>query len=772
MSFLLSDSSVLGDVLQSANLPVPVLILDSVAVSAIYAHRGYKTVFEKGRGRGLVYDYAQLRFDYGGQLLALNDEPLFAAPTAPREQAFEKAAKALLVDVGLKPLLGFPVTPKQGALMGDALGLSEAAAWPDFMSNVIPGLIKAGWQVRHQPSFRHHVPNVSEWHAQLTPLQPGWFSLSMQIEVAGMRVDLAPILADLFRRKPNWLDTAARNKIQDETLVDLKLPDGSVVNAAAGRIKHLASMLFDLLDSQGGTGLAVSVWDAPRVVDALKGWRGNGESVAKAMAERLRLIDDSTQITSPTSLSQPLREYQVAGLRWLQCLREQNLPGILADEMGLGKTIQTLAHLLLEKQAGRLNQPALIVLPTSLIHNWCAEAQRFAPVLRVLVLHGSARQSLFEQISHCDMVLTTYSLLWRDIDTLAKQEFHMLVLDEAQTVKNAGSRTADAIRRIHARHRLCITGTPLENHMGELWALFDFLMPHFLGDSKTFNRLWRTPIEKRGDSARRKLLAQRIKPFILRRTKDQVVQDLPPKTVIVRRVELHGKQRDLYETVRIAMDDRIREQVACKGLARSRIVILDAMLKLRQVCCDPRLVRLDAARQVTESVKLTLLMQMLSDRVEAGRRILVFSQFTTMLGLIESALQAAQLSHVVLTGNTVDRETPVHRFQTGDVPIFLISLKAGGVGLNLTAADTVIHFDPWWNPAVENQATDRAHRIGQDKPVFVYKLIVEGSIEDKILTLQEKKADLIAGILSDADTASAKFSDEDIAALLAPLPTR
>jgi SNF2 family DNA or RNA helicase len=295
-------------------------------------------------------------------------------------------------------------------------------------------------------------------------------------------------------------------------------------------------------------------------------------------------------------------------------------------------------------------------------------------------------------------------------------------------------------------------------------------MPGFLGDSKNFSKLWRTPIEKHGNSGRMALLARRIKPFILRRRKDEVAKELPPKTEIVREVELQGRQRDLYETVRAAMDVRIRQEVASKGFARSQIVILDALLKLRQVCCDPRLVKADSARAVKEHAKLDLLMEMLPELVEEGRRILLFSQFTSMLALIQEALQQVKLDYVLLTGDTTDRETPIKRFQAGEVPIFLISLKAGGVGLNLTAADTVIHFDPWWNPAVENQATDRAHRIGQQKPVFVYKLIVAGSIEDKILQLQQKKADLAAGILSEDHAGSVKFSADDIAALLAPLP--
>ncbi|HEY9193322.1 MAG TPA: DEAD/DEAH box helicase, partial [Methyloversatilis sp.] len=313
------------------------------------------------------------------------------------------------------------------------------------------------------------------------------------------------------------------------------------------------------------------------------------------------------------------------------------------------------------------------------------------------------------------------------------------------------------------------TGTPMENHLGELWAQFAFLLPGFLGESKDFTRAWRTPIEKHGDAIRRELLAKRVAPFILRRRKDDVANELPPKTEVLRTVELTGRQRDLYETVRVAMDKRVREEVASRGFARSRIVILDALLKLRQVCCDPRLLKSDAAARVKERAKLDLLMDMLENLLAEGRKVLVFSQFTGMLDLIHEALREAGIGSVMLTGDTRGREAVVRRFQEGTVPVFLISLKAGGVGLNLTAADTVIHYDPWWNPAAENQASDRAHRIGQDKPVFVYKLIVAGSIEERIVALQERKAALAEGILANDETALEKFGETDLAALFEPL---
>jgi SNF2 family DNA or RNA helicase len=358
----------------------------------------------------------------------------------------------------------------------------------------------------------------------------------------------------------------------------------------------------------------------------------------------------------------------------------------------------------------------------------------------------------------------------RDTARLSPIAWHLVILDEAQAIKNAVAKTTKLVCDLEARHRLCLTGTPVQNHLGELWSQFAFLMPGLLGDAKQFTRVFRAPIEKRQDEARRTLLVQRLKPFLLRRTKALVASDLPPKTEIVRPIELAGHQRDLYETVRLAMHERVRREVAQKGFARSQIVFLDALLKLRQVCCDPRLVKLAAARKVAGSAKLEHLMEMLPPLIEDGRRILLFSQFTSMLDLIIPALTASGIPFVELRGDTRDRATPVASFQNGEVPLFLISLKAGGTGLNLTAADTVIHYDPWWNPAVEEQATDRAHRIGQDKPVFVYKLVVQGTVEERMRELQERKKVLAAGVLDAAEGNAAALDAGDIERLFEPLP--
>jgi SNF2 family DNA or RNA helicase len=309
----------------------------------------------------------------------------------------------------------------------------------------------------------------------------------------------------------------------------------------------------------------------------------------------------------------------------------------------------------------------------------------------------------------------------------------------------------------------------MENHLGELWSLFDLLLPGLLGEARRFRKLFRNPIERQGDDERRTALGRRVAPFLLRRDKGGVVAELPPKSEMVSEVELGGAQRDLYETIRVAVSAKVRREIERKGLARSHITVLDALLKLRQACCHPQLLKLDAAGKVHDSAKLSLLMEMLPEMVEEGRRVLLFSQFTSMLALIEEAVKGAGIDYVKLTGRTRDRATPVEHFQNGEVPLFLISLKAGGTGLNLTAADTVIHYDPWWNPAVERQATDRAHRIGQDKPVFVYKLIARGTVEERIHEMQARKQALADALFAEGGKGAAALGAEDLEALFEPL---
>jgi superfamily II DNA or RNA helicase len=744
--------------------PVPVLTLDSLP------------------GFGLspvsvanpAADVALPSFDYAGldvaahSLATLRRVANGKVVQIKRRRETEDRRLAELREAGLQKLnveRGF----RPETLPEVTLGFADESAWSPFVKATLPRLRAAGWRCVIKPAFRFNVVEIEHIEGSVTDAGDGWFDLDMGIQIEDRRVSLQPLLGELFRRDPRWL-AGGLEKIRDEEPIELRTDRGERVRLKAARLKPMLRILIDLFDRDGG--LRIRRWDAARLgaLDDVGRWQFRGADSIRELALRLRAGNGLRAVPPPRSLQAELRDYQRQGLDWLQFLREHDLAGVLADDMGLGKTIQVLAHLLVEQESGRLDRPALIVMPTSLIHNWRAEAQRFAPTLRLLDLSGAERRERFEAIARHDLVLTTYPLVWRDQAALAVHDFHLLVLDESQFVKTAGTKTGTAIRSLRARHRLALSGTPLENHLGELWAQFDFLLPGFLGSHQDFAQRWRTPIEKQADSVRRDLLARRIRPFLLRRRKDDVAKELPPKTTIVRSVDLAGAQRDLYETVRSAMQERVREAINAQGFARSHIVMLDALLKLRQVCCDPRLLQLEEAKRMGESAKLALLMEMLPPLIEDGRRILVFSQFTSMLALIAAALEAAGIDYVTLTGATVDRAKPIAAFTRGDAPVFLISLKAGGVGLNLTAADTVIHYDPWWNPAVELQATDRAHRLGQTKPVFVYKLVAAGSIEEKIVALQARKSALADSILSDDPANLPKFSPQDLEALLAPLP--
>ncbi len=431
---------------------------------------------------------------------------------------------------------------------------------------------------------------------------------------------------------------------------------------------------------------------------------------------------------------------------------------------------------------GRLDKPALIVAPVSVLGNWQREIRRFTPGLSAVTLQGAKRRRLFASLDTVDVVIIGYASLLFDAELL-EREYSVVILDEAQTIKNPHAKVSVAARTLRAQQRLCLTGTPMENHLGDLWSLFDFVRPGLLGTEREFLRQYRTPIENGGNTRRAAALKKRIGPFLLRRTKDAVAPELPRKTEIIESIVMEEPQRDLYDGIRLSMHRRVREAIAEHGLARSRITLLDALLKLRQVCCDPRLLGAASDKRASavqgpdvaaSSAKLDWLATALPELIADGRRILLFSQFTSMLALIETLVGELGIPYCQLTGDTQGRAGVIERFQAGAVPLFLLSLKAGGAGLNLTAADTVIHYDPWWNPAVERQATDRAHRIGQDKPVFVYKLITQATVEEKIVELQADKQALLtqlydAGQLHDADNAAPSLLNAaDLNALFGP----
>ena len=728
-------------------------------------------------------DFAVLGFDYDGERVAPGDaRPLVrhgagGIETIERDAALETAAGDALAALGFRA----PVADPDAA--PGTLELAHDDRWIGFARHALPLLQARGWLIEQEASFRFELAEVDDWYAEVEEGGAGgageaggeggsaWFDLELGIVVNGSRVALLPVLLQLIRGAPQDFNAAALDAYGDTDQLLAQLPNGARVALPWGRIKPILATLGELYFKEHiGASLRLPVLDAARLaeLEASAQLRWMGGARLRDIGKKLLGFDGVRAVAAPAGLQANLRPYQSEGLAWMQFLREFRLAGILADDMGLGKTIQTLAHILVEKEAGRLTAPALVVAPTSLMDNWQAEAARFAPSLRVLLLHGTQRLQRFGEIGQHDLVLTTYALLPRDEAQLRAHRFHLLILDESQYIKNSRSKAAQSAALLAAEHRLCLTGTPLQNHLGELWAQFDFLLPGLLGDQKSFNANFRKPIEQHGDVVRNGFLVRRIKPFLLRRTKDAVATELPAKTEMVREVELTGLQRDLYETVRLAMDRKVRDAIASKGVARSQIIILDALLKLRQVCCDPRLVKGYPARGA-QSAKLGELMDMLAELLDEGRKILVFSQFTSMLALIEAELQQRAIGYALLTGDTVDRAGQVAAFQQGQVPIFLISLKAGGVGLNLTAADTVIHYDPWWNPQAENQATDRAWRIGQDKPVFVYKLIAKGTLEQKIQQLQRKKAGLADAVLAGAAFDDLALTPADLHAILAPL---
>ncbi len=646
------------------------------------------------------------------------------------------------------------------------------AAWQNFVLKAVPLLRELGWEIIFDESFNYQIVEPEGWYGELEASNEGWFGLELGVVIEGEQVSLIPLLLELLTRLPGAFNSEALAKLpDDETIL---VPYGAKQLAIpAARVKVILATLVELYLKTGLTDdkLHLPLLDATRILELEEALelRCLGADELRALGERLRNFAGIAQVAPDPGLQATLRPYQQQGLSWLQFLRDYGLAGVLADDMGLGKTLQTLAHLQLEKTARRATLPSLVVCPTSVAPNWLKEAERFTPNLRVLLLYGKERKAHFDSLADYDLVITTYPLIARDVDLLKAQNFYYVILDEAQYIKNPKTNAFKAVAALSAEHRLALSGTPLENHLGELWALFYFLMPGFLGSAERFRQLYRTPIEKQGDSQRQQQLVRRVKPFILRRSKQVVAKELPEKTEITVPIELSDAQRDLYETLRVAMHERVRQEIDNKGLARSQIMVLDALLKLRQVCCDPRLVNVPSARKVKTSAKLEWLLDTLPEMLSEGRKVLIFSQFATLLQLLEASLDKLKVPYAKLTGQTKDREAQIHAFQEGAAQVFLITLKAGGVGLNLTAADVVIHFDPWWNPAAENQATDRAHRIGQDKPVFVYKLISGGSIEEKILALQERKAALAEGILSGSLSKAVALTPDDVQMLFEPL---
>lgn len=622
------------------------------------------------------------------------------------------------------------------------------------------------------PNSQDEVVYVDDfsWYSELETRGHDFFGYQLGILIDNKPMSIVPLVIDLLRRlEPKQIDSLA-----DDKEMFLPLSRGKWLSIPLGRIKPLLRLLFhsdtrEVVDDEIRLRCyhLTLMQEVEAAIQATR-TRWLGTEAIRMQLQQLQTLENLPIQEPPNGLKTVLRDYQLQGLSWLNGIQKHGFSGILADDMGLGKTVQALAHLLSEKERGRAQSASLIVAPTSLVGNWLAEAQRFAPDLKVLVYHGSDRHSA--QFADYDLVISTYGTVARDKTLFLKYSFYYLILDEAQFIKNARTKTTQIMQQLKAKFRLCLTGTPLENHLGELWSLFHFLMPGLLGSIKEFRQFFRIPIEREGNAERRNILSKRVQPFMLRRTKDQVIRELPPKTEIVQMVELRGAQRDLYEGIRMMMEKKVREAIAAQGLGKSQIVLLDALLKLRQVCCDPRLLSLPEAEMAYgQSSKLDTVMELLDNLMEEGRKVLVFSQFTSMLKLIEERLNQREYSYLKLTGQTQQRQDLVDRFQAGEASVFLISLKAGGTGLNLTRADTVILYDPWWNPAVQDQAAGRSHRIGQDNPVFIYKLIASGTVEEAILSMQVRKKELVDSILTNHPTPHLGWTMADIDSIFSPL---
>ena len=570
----------------------------------------------------------------------------------------------------------------------------------------------------------------------------GWLDAELEFRVEALKVEIARMHEALAKGR-RWVI----------------LSDGSLARIA----EEIASLLGQAGMESGSARLPphqlgrVARWT--ELADADPERRVRVEIDERAQALRARLGDLRERL--PTQLLAALRPYQRAGVGWLQLLQELGAGGLLADDMGLGKTLMTLAFLerWREDEGAR---PSLVVCPTSVAGNWMREAERFTPGLRAVLWAGPERSRI--ALEEHDLFVTTYGLLRRDVDRLERTRFRCVVLDEAQNIKNPASETARAARRLDARMRLALTGTPVENRLEELWSLMTFVNPGMLGTAADFERRYERPIAMRPDGEVAHELRGVVRPFILRRTKREVLVDLPPKIEVLRACVFGLRQKQLYDALALAVREAVGKNLEKRGDARTHLSVLTAILRLRQMACDPRLV--DPEVPAADSAKRAVFLDLVRELVSEDRRALVFSQFVELLTLWRQDLDRARVAYEVLDGSTVDRDAVVDRFQRGSAPLFLISLKAGGAGLNLTAADTVIHCDPWWNPAAEDQATDRAHRIGQSRPVTVVRLVAEGTIEDKMALLKLKKQELASAIVGGDASALGGLTEAELRLLL------
>ena len=689
---------------------------------------------------------AELHFDYGDLRISAGDPRPAVIHFAThrmvrRDLDAEHAALVRLLELGLRPI---------ETAQGHGLELA-----PRDLPLVAEPLLLEGWAVEAQ-GISLHPPSPPSLRVESGI---DWFELKGEVDFGGDRVELSKLLEAIGRGdRFVQLGDGSKGLLPAEWLQTYdslaKLAQGSSEEGL--RFHHSQALLVDAL-------LATM---PPRV-----------DTGFAELRERLASFERIKAKKEPKGFTGTLRGYQREGLGWLTFLREFGLGGVLADDMGLGKTVQVLALLQATRGArktrsakgakngkgGNGRAPVLVVAPRSLVYNWIDEAARFTPELAVVEYGGPDREGLREQLSAFDLVVTTYGTLRRDVAYLATVEFDTVILDEAQAIKNRDSQVAKASRLLQGRHRLALTGTPIENHLGELGSLFEFLNPGFLGRMPALEAL---ATGRQASQQELALIAAGMRPFILRRTKAQVLDDLPPKTEQVLLTTLREPQRELYDRLRATYQATLLRQVETNGVAASAIQVLEALLRLRQVACHPGLV--DPSWEQAGSAKLEAMFEQMSEVLEEGHKLLVFSQFTKLLAYVKKHLDAEGVPYAYLDGSTRDRGAVVERFQTDpEINVFLVSLKAGGVGLNLTAAGYVYLLDPWWNPAVEAQAIDRAHRIGQTQPVFAYRLIARDTVEEKMLELQRSKKQLAEAILEgEAGRPLADLTADDLKMLL------
>lgn len=679
----------------------------------------------------------KLSYDYAGLIVEEGDERQFVHDAKDRRIVYRDTQRE---QAALKELFKLGATPTSYA---ERYYGTFKVGRKDFAPLVV-GLSQAGWQVEAE-GYRLRRPGTT--HVSVAS-GVDWFELNGHVDYEGEQVGL-PKLLEALRRGDKFitLGDGSRGMLPDEWL---------------SRYAPLAAMgeaEGDKLRFKPSQALLLDAWlSAQPEVDI--------DAAFHRVRERLRSFEGVQPHAEPTGFSGTLRPYQRDGLGWLLFLEEFGFGGCLADDMGLGKTIQVLAMILQRRKRrarDKQRRPTLVVVPRSLVQNWIEEARRFTPELKVLDYTGTARGDEREKLDRWDLVVTTYGTLRRDAGHLKELPFDYAVLDEAQAIKNAASQAAKACRLIQAEHRLAMTGTPVENHLGELWSIFEFLNPGMLGRSNSLKLL--SSKNSAADIEGVQLLAKALRPFILRRTKEQVLADLPEKTEQTLYCELDTQQRKLYDELRNHYRDALNQRIASEGMNKAKIHVLEALLRLRQAACHPGL--LDKAKADEPSAKLETLLEQLDEVLNEGHKALVFSQFTSLLALVRKKLDKRKIVYEYLDGATRDRQRRVDRFQTDPkCPLFLISLKAGGLGLNLTAADYVFILDPWWNPAVEAQAVDRAHRIGQTRRVFAYRLIARDTVEEKILQLQGDKRKLADAIVSADNSVISQLTADDLQLLL------